>query len=68
MQASASTKRVLERRVSVAAQRHMEMLRPLFANVIGRVFHFPTSTGEKLRVQEYMGESKMTYLIPRQLL
>ncbi len=46
----------------------MEMLKPLFTNVITKSYRFPTSDGTQLSVHEYMAESRYTYTIPIQLL
>ena len=46
----------------------MEILIPLYSNIIVKTFCFPTNLGGEINVHEYMAESKLTYILPKQLL
>ncbi|CAH1776626.1 unnamed protein product [Owenia fusiformis] len=45
-----------------------DMLKPVYDNIVTKSYRFPTAGGTQLRVWEYMGESKLTFNIPKQLL
>ena len=48
--------------------KRVDMLRPLYDHIITRTYRFPTNSGEELSTYEYLGESKLTFLLPVQLL
>ena len=48
--------------------RRLDQLKQLYNHVITKPFRFPTNTGQQLNVYEYMGESRFTLALPRQLL
>ena len=56
--------------VSSQRRRSVKMLKLFFANIICKTFRFPVnaSPNHQLFVYEYMGEGKLTYVLPRQLL
>ena len=51
-----------------ATDEHMERLRPLYDNIITKTYCFPTNLGHNLSVHEFLGESRLCYSLPRQLL
>ncbi|KAK3099607.1 hypothetical protein FSP39_006978 [Pinctada imbricata] len=61
-----------EKQRSVALKRRskrVETLRPMYSNIVTRSFRFDTNNSDvKLLVHEYMGESKVAFDIPAQLL
>ena len=48
--------------------RRIEMMKPLYENIITKTYRFPTNADTQLSVHEYLGESKLTFYLPRQFL
>ncbi|XP_064636347.1 inositol polyphosphate-4-phosphatase type I A-like isoform X2 [Lineus longissimus] len=46
----------------------VRQLRALYDNISTRVYRFPTNKGGEVKVHEFMGESKLTFYVPKELL